>query len=367
MGTVRIGGIVKASPSTQFWLEADWVQTDAANNRSLLRVWLRCANGPSGSTGSSFFGEGYQNAHANGYLFEVRRNPFLPSGFGQNQTRWHESADRWFSHDGNGNGPSVGLQMELGYGSINDRGDNGQWHTGSIGAPPRIGRAPGKTPRPSASNVTATGTTLSWSAADRGHANIVEYQVQRSLSSSFSSPATTSTGTSRSLNVTGLTAGTEYFYRVRARNGDGWGAWSDTRSARTLPAAPSALTVTSGSPTSLSASWNAPAGGAPTDYQVAVARNPDMSDEVAAPILTGRSANINALAPGTPYWVRVRARNSTGWGAWSGIVPASTLSAAYVGKGGSFPPSAGVFVGTDDAFIVPQVLVGKGGAFVNAG
>lgn len=365
--TLRIGRVRKFSPDTEFWVDADWVDQDSGGNYSILGMWVKAGNGPGGNSGSNFLAEGYQNVHANGYVGEVRRNPFLPSGYNAGQERWNVYFEKRFYHDGNGNGPSVNLGMELGYGSINDRYDNGRAHTGSIGAPPRIGRAPGKTPRPSASDITATGTKLAWSAADRGHADIVEYQVQRSLSSSFSSPTTTSTGTSRSLNVTGLTAGTEYFYRVRARNGDGWGAWSDTRSARTLPAAPSALTVTSGSPTSLSASWNAPAGGAPIDYQVAVARNSDMSDEVAAPILTGRSANINALAPGTPYWVRVRARNSTGWGAWSGIVPASTLSAAYVGKGGSFPPSAGVFVGTDDAFIVPQVLVGKGEAFVNAG
>lgn len=237
MGTVRIGGVVKGGPSTQFWLEADWVQKDDANNRSLLRVWLRTANGPSGNSDSRFLAEGYQNAHANGYLFEVRRNPFLPSGFGQNQTRWHESRDRWFGHDSNGNGPSVSLGMELGYGGISDRYDNGRAHTGSIGAPSRIGRAPGKTPRPSVSNITARGLRLAWSAASRGHADIVEYQVQRATNSAFSGAVAASAGNNRAIDLETLNPGTDYWFRVRARNGDGWGEWSDAVAARTLSGA----------------------------------------------------------------------------------------------------------------------------------
>lgn len=230
MGTVRIGGIVTSGPSTQFWLEADWVSTDSANNRSLLRVWGRGANGPSGTTGSSFLGSGEQVAFVNGDIIGVySANPFLPSGFAQNQQRWHVSWDRWFGHDGNGNGPSVALMMDLNFGSVNQR------HFGDIGAPARIPRAPGAPGTPSASGITPIGATITWGAASRGHANIVEYQIQRATNSAFTTGVVTvGTGTTRSHTPTNLTPATRYWWRARARNGDGWGAWSGAMNFETL-------------------------------------------------------------------------------------------------------------------------------------
>lgn len=74
------------------------------------------------------------------------------------------------------------------------------------------------------------------------------------------------------------------------------------------------------------------------------------------------------LAPGTEYIVRAMSdAYGIGWSGWSNEVRVRTLSAANVGKGGSFPPAASVLSGKGNAFVVPQVLVGKGGSFVNAG
>lgn len=62
------------------------------------------------------------------------------------------------------------------------------------------------------------------------------WEVQRSTSSAFTSPTTT-TGTSALLNptttLTGLTASTIYYIRVRHTNAEGAGPWSETESRAT--------------------------------------------------------------------------------------------------------------------------------------
>jgi hypothetical protein len=137
VGTVRIGPLQKSSPATSFWLEADWVAQ--SGNSSCLRVWLRSANGPGGSTGSSFGGYGIQEAHADhkGRVGWHEGNPFLPSGYPNGATRWHDHvADVWYEHDANGYLYNVGLAMVVRYGNVNET------HYGSIGAPGRIPKPP---------------------------------------------------------------------------------------------------------------------------------------------------------------------------------------------------------------------------------
>ncbi|KDA05866.1 hypothetical protein DC31_13955 [Microbacterium sp. CH12i] len=74
---------------------------------------------------------------------------------------------------------------------------------------------------------------------------------------------------------------------------------------------------------------------------------------------------VTGLAPGTQYWWRARGGNAVGVGAWSpDPVSARTLSAAYVGKGSTFPPAAAVNVGKGSTFPQAEIFVGKGGSFV---
>jgi hypothetical protein len=231
MGTVRIGGIVKASPSTQFWLEADWVASNSSANTSTLGVWLRAANGPSGSTASNFGGYGRQEGHANGYLFEHNGNPFLPSGVPQNGQRWHDYAERTFTHDGNGNLYDVGLAMRLVYGSIDE------FHYGSITAPGRIPRAPGAPGTPSVSNILPTTATVAWSGAYRGHADIDQYLVRVHTNPNPDAAGYVDFaggGGTFSRSLTGLVPGTRYYTKVYARNSDGYGPGSAVTTFQTL-------------------------------------------------------------------------------------------------------------------------------------
>jgi hypothetical protein len=231
MGTVRIGGIVKGSPSTQFWLEADWVAQ--SGNSSLLRVWLRAANGPAGTGGSNYGGFGKQTAHADGYLGEHNGQPFLPSGYGQNAQRWHDSWDRWFGHDANGNRGGVGLAMELVYGNINET------HYGNIGAPPNIPPPvtifPPQAPTvDNVVNITHNSFGVNYHTNGNGGAGIDAHEVEWWLNGGaqrvwvdtnargYSDPQGGATP-----GAPVLTPGQAYAVRARVHNQAGWSGWSD--------------------------------------------------------------------------------------------------------------------------------------------
>ena len=78
--------------------------------------------------------------------------------------------------------------------------------------------------------------------------------------------------TALNTNISGLTNQQSYQVRVRARNSDGWGAWSDASSATPLgtPDAPTGLSSVSGNQ-QLALSWSAPTntgGYAISDYDI---------------------------------------------------------------------------------------------------
>lgn len=255
MGTVRIGGVVKSSPSTQFWLEADWVGQNWDENFSVLGIWLRAANGPNGSTGSFQNGEGYQNAHAEGYVYEHRGNPFLPSGYQQNQQRWHDYGEKRFYHDGNGFRGGVGLAMEIGYSGISDRLDSGNAHHGSIGAPGRIPKPPQAPYNLYISNHrTANSFGVTYTRGDNMGAGIEQDHAQWSANGEFTAIVWDDYGPSGYTSPQGgttpgapaLNPHTTYWVRVRSRNSRGWGGFSGAVAATTLghPSEPRNVTAT---------------------------------------------------------------------------------------------------------------------------
>ena len=132
--------------------------------------------------------------------------------------------------------------------------------------------APDAPAAPTASSLTPTGFTLSWTApADNGTA-ITKYEWRLSVSigggeplevTSVETTATTAQYSGNNLSTNPI----EYEAQVRAWNGT-WSAWSATtqvtQPAGVVPDAPAAPTVgrTSGSEmTSLDVSWTAPANG----------------------------------------------------------------------------------------------------------
>ena len=81
----------------------------------------------------------------------------------------------------------------------------------------------------------------------------------------------------------------------------------------------------------------------------------------------GATQGAPALEPGVEYRVRVRSRNSVGWGSWSGYIAARTLAPAHVPKGSAFVRAAQIRLPKNGTFVnARQVRVPKNGAYVGA-
>lgn len=136
-------------------------------------------------------------------------------------------------------------------------------------------------------------------------------------------------GTSQS--VTGLTANTTYYYRVRSTGGGATSANSNTTTVLTAPSAPTAAEETNNTATGFTATWALPTGGA-TSYALDVSENIGFSSFVSGYenlAVTGTSQVVSGLSPNTTYYYRVKAINATAT-ATSGTITAATNNSIAV-------------------------------------
>ena len=189
---------------------------------------------------------------------------------------------------------------------------------------------------------TVTGYDVHYTSAASG-------TVTNSATASGNDPSTawvavTRTGATASQTISSLTNNTSYRVRVRAKNSAGNGEWvfgSGTPAAPTAgtPAAPTGLGVEPDD-TQLGLKWTAPTGTL-TGYDLHYTSSTTVSDTATAsgsdasaawvadsfpPDATDTSGTIFSLTNGTPYRVRLRAKNSTGAGAWAFTTGTPNLS-----------------------------------------
>ena len=178
-----------------------------------------------------------------------------------------------------------------------------------------------------ATTVTSSGFTANWSSAS----GATGYRLDVSTSSTFagfvSGYQDLDVGNVTSQGVSGLSAGTTYYYRVRGYNSGGPSGNSGTISLTTIPASPSVNSASGVTNTAFTANWNSTTGA--TGYRLDVSTSSTFASFVSgyqdldAGNVTARS--VSGLAVNTPYYYRVRAYNGTGTSGNSGTMSVTTL------------------------------------------
>ena len=219
-------------------------------------------------------------------------------------------------------GLTNGITYEVGVRASNEVGD-GDWASTSA-TPASVPDAPG--------NVQARRgdrrLTVTWNApADTGGLALSGYDVQYRQKPADEQPGGSWAGAGRVAAsprvISGLTNGTVYEVRVRARNSEGQSGWSEAAEGTpaTTPGLPRNL-VASPSDSALVVGWDEPAedGGDPIDHYEVGYRTAGTQDWTAhsqvdadAPL----TVTITPLVNGTRYDVRVRAENGVDEGGWA--------------------------------------------------
>lgn len=175
-----------------------------------------------------------------------------------------------------------------------------------------------------------TAVALAWTAADEATTFDIQYSRYSSMSSSAHASAA-----GRDAEVSGLTKGVTYYFRIRAVSKDGvaLSPYSSTISVKTptstsstyLP--PSGLAVIADAPAKLTATWKSRGTG--LTYQVQYSTDPGMAN-VLTTSTTSTKVSIGGLTPSTTYYLRVRVITSSGTAlSWYNrpVVEASTSDA----------------------------------------
>jgi len=182
-----------------------------------------------------------------------------------------------------------------------------------------------------ASNITSTGFTANWSSSSVATGYRLDVSTVNTFSSFVSGFQDLDLGNVLSRSVSGLSAATTYFYRVRAYNTGGTSGNSGIISVTTTvgaPSVPTANAATNVTNTGFTANWSSSSGA--TGYRLDVSavntfgsfvsgfQNLDVGNVV--------SRNVTGLNSGTTYFYRVRAYNGGGTSTNSGTISLTTTS-----------------------------------------
>ena len=188
-----------------------------------------------------------------------------------------------------------------------------------------------------ATTLSAYDIELTWNEPKDNGEPITGYHLERSRDGSADSWSRQATPGADDTTYTDATldANTRYYYRIRAVNSVGAGAWSRSVSAMTQltpPDAPSLTSVEADGPNAIVVTWEEPfyLGDLPiTQYQVQWAKDQHSEIWRGPQTLPGsaRSWRHTGLKPDETWHYQVRASNGGGrWSAWSHVGAATTAS-----------------------------------------
>ncbi|MEU8074721.1 fibronectin type III domain-containing protein [Catellatospora citrea] len=224
---------------------------------------------------------------------------------------------------------------------------------------------PGTPGTPSASNVTASGASLSWSASS---GTVSSYLIERATGASSTSFSQVGTSSSPSFTDSGLAANTTYRYRVRASNSAGTSGYSGIVNVTTTtgggtqvpgtPGTPSASNVTA---SGASLSWSA-SSGTVSSYLIERATGAGSTSFSQVGTSSSPSFTDSGLAANTTYRYRVRASNSAGTSGYSGIVNVTTTGG---GGGGGCTTTAAVQSQWNNGYVMQVTVTNTGSSTIN--
>ncbi len=222
----------------------------------------------------------------------------------------------------------TGLESGIGYKyrlrAINESG-------ASVNSDPVIQYTVPATPILSASTlVEQTTFTANWTAVT----GAVNYYLDVSTVSDFSTLQSgynnKSLGNIISTTVSGLSAGTIYYYRVRAENPGGASPYSSPIGSQLLiPATPVGIDQPNATTNSFKAKWEPATGAASYLLDVSLTSNdfnPSLGTYTDKPITGSMEELVTSLIPNTAYKFRVRAKNASGVSPYSIPIIVSTLN-----------------------------------------
>ena len=188
------------------------------------------------------------------------------------------------------------------------------------------------------SNITTTTAKIDWTAPSPAP---LSYDVYYSTSNVAPIATTTPSATGIAVttyNMTALTAATQYYVWVRSVcSATSKSAWTTAINFTTLALCdtPTAVIVSNVTLTSAQLSWTPPAT-APLSYDVYVSTSNTAPIGTTTPTLTGitgTTAPLTALTPGTPYYVWVRSVCAAGvTSAWTTRISFTTLTSTGCGN-----------------------------------
>jgi len=183
-----------------------------------------------------------------------------------------------------------------------------------------------------ATALSSSSINVSWSQVSNATSYDVYYEIGSSTTKNFAGNTT-----STSYTHTGLTASTTYYYYIKAKNSAGSSDYSLIKSVTTLssssggggtvPNAPTGVSATAQSSSSILISWSSVTGA--TSYNIEV-RTTSTGTWSSLTTVSGTSYTHTGLSADTQRWYRVFAVNSAGTSSASSIVNATTQSGVTI-------------------------------------
>ena len=207
-----------------------------------------------------------------------------------------------------------------------------------IGGPTSFSQAikrdtnPSKPSTPVISNITTSSVYVTFSDGSNGGDAIDSRQIGYGASSTSVQETVSS---DRSTTISGLAAGTTYYFWARTHNSEGWSSWSGRASATTLkvPDAPSTPLLSSARMTSVDVAFSANSSGGSTITGYEIGWSTSSTGNPTSSVAAKSPQIVTGLNPGTVYYFRTRAKSGIGWSAWSGAASVRTVAGAYIKVG----------------------------------